>query len=442
MEITTAEQVLALAPDEASAKAARGLLGPGKWPTLGQAPGVLWGECQGSGSKPYQVQVDTSGPAFRCTCPSRKFPCKHGLALMLQWVQRREGFAPTLPPAWVSDWLEGRKARAEKQEQKRNEAETAPKAVNEQAANRRAEQRWEQVTAGAADLQLWLCDRIHHGLAELTNGTDHPWRALAGRMVDAKAPGLAARVRQLESLVGVGQDWPQRLLAAMGRLQLLLSALEHLDDLAPPEQADVRAALGLAPDKEEVAAEGERVTDLWRVLGLGLSENDRLWERRAWLLGLGTGRRALLLDYAYGSRNFSPPLLAGGVLPATLAFYPGNFPLRALILEGEPQATTPPPWPPMELARELDWQADALAANPWQTLLPLILEPAALAGSEAGWWAVTPKHQFPLVLDSQPAWLWLAISGGQRGRLFGEWDGERLQPLGFWSDEAVWRAGP
>jgi uncharacterized Zn finger protein len=27
------------------------------------------------------VSVDLSGPAFRCTCPSRKFPCKHGLAL-------------------------------------------------------------------------------------------------------------------------------------------------------------------------------------------------------------------------------------------------------------------------------------------------------------------------------------------------------------------------
>ena len=69
--------------DTASAKAAKGLVVPAKWPTLGASEAALWGECQGSGSKPYQVQIDPSEPAFRCTCPSRKFPCKHGLALML-----------------------------------------------------------------------------------------------------------------------------------------------------------------------------------------------------------------------------------------------------------------------------------------------------------------------------------------------------------------------
>ena len=77
------DEILQLAPDTASAKAAKGLVVPAKWPNLGATEAVLWGECQGSGSKPYQVQIDQSEPAFRCTCPSRKFPCKHGLALML-----------------------------------------------------------------------------------------------------------------------------------------------------------------------------------------------------------------------------------------------------------------------------------------------------------------------------------------------------------------------
>lgn len=58
--LTTA-QVLMLSPDEASSKAAKGLLSPAKWPTLGATDDAVWGECQGSGSKPYQTQVDVSG---------------------------------------------------------------------------------------------------------------------------------------------------------------------------------------------------------------------------------------------------------------------------------------------------------------------------------------------------------------------------------------------
>ena len=76
----SAESVLALAPDAASAKAANGLTKPGQWPLLGANAAALWGKCQGSST--YQTQVDLAGPSFRCSCPSRQFPCKHGLALL------------------------------------------------------------------------------------------------------------------------------------------------------------------------------------------------------------------------------------------------------------------------------------------------------------------------------------------------------------------------
>lgn len=39
------EAVLALASDDASAKAAKGLVAPAKWPTLGCADEAVWGEC-------------------------------------------------------------------------------------------------------------------------------------------------------------------------------------------------------------------------------------------------------------------------------------------------------------------------------------------------------------------------------------------------------------
>ena len=73
----------AIAPDQSALKAAAGLLKPAKWDARGRAGELIWGECQGSGANPYRVCADTgSDPGSKCTCPSRKFPCKRALALM------------------------------------------------------------------------------------------------------------------------------------------------------------------------------------------------------------------------------------------------------------------------------------------------------------------------------------------------------------------------
>src|SRR5262245_38024511 len=104
----TAEQILALAPDASSAKAGQSLASPGHWLTLGHDPRCAWGECRGSGQKPYQTQIDLGEPAFRCSCPSRKFPCKHGLGLFLLLERQPAAFSQAEPPAWVQQWLESR----------------------------------------------------------------------------------------------------------------------------------------------------------------------------------------------------------------------------------------------------------------------------------------------------------------------------------------------
>jgi len=64
---------------------------------------VIWGECQGSGAKPYQVQIALAEPAFKCSCPSRKFPCKHGLGLLLIYATSPISVIASERPAWVSE---------------------------------------------------------------------------------------------------------------------------------------------------------------------------------------------------------------------------------------------------------------------------------------------------------------------------------------------------
>ena len=53
----TAAQVNSLAPDAASQKAGAKLGVPGPWSGTGylDSERLLWGDCKGSGSKPYQV---------------------------------------------------------------------------------------------------------------------------------------------------------------------------------------------------------------------------------------------------------------------------------------------------------------------------------------------------------------------------------------------------
>jgi uncharacterized Zn finger protein len=110
----TATQVTAMAPDSSSASAGKKLGDPKHWKNLGINEQVLWGECQGSAL--YQVRVALSTLTIRCSCPSRKQPCKHGLGLLLLAVNHPEILSNTEPPEWVSDWLAKQAATAKRKE--------------------------------------------------------------------------------------------------------------------------------------------------------------------------------------------------------------------------------------------------------------------------------------------------------------------------------------
>ena len=106
------ERVLALAPDVPSQRTAQSLASGRAWPVTGAAAGAdaVWGECRGSASAPYRAVVDLSGPAYRCSCPSRKFPCKHVLALLLLWSEGSVPDDAAGPPDWAGSWLIARAA--------------------------------------------------------------------------------------------------------------------------------------------------------------------------------------------------------------------------------------------------------------------------------------------------------------------------------------------
>ncbi|WP_344981801.1 SWIM zinc finger family protein [Streptosporangium fragile] len=435
------DQVLALAPDASSQKAAQGVSSPGKWSGTGVTDDALWGECKGSGSKPYRACVDLSEPAYRCTCPSRKFPCKHALGLLLLWSA---GGVPDAgePADWVGEWLDGRRDRAAKAVDRAAEAgqARAAKAESGPADGRRAAQREQRVTAGLADLERWLGDQIRQGIAG--SRRHDQWDELAKRLIDAQAPGVAGTVSRLGTVLD-GDDWPARLLGEYALLHLLCVAHRTLPERVAGAGAEAGGApagllerardrIGFPVTKEEVLA-GETVRDRWDVLGRRDETHDRLIARRVWLRGRASGRAALVLSFAPTGQALDASLVTGTTVDAELAFYPGSAPLRAVVAARHEAVPAGPP-PGTAVDRALDEVAAALAGDPWLDSWPVVLEGVTPAGDGMRILA-GPSGGLPLHPSAGTPWRLIATSGGRPLTVAAEWTPRGLRPLTTWDEE-------
>lgn len=442
----TQEQVLALAPDSGSAKAGQGLASARKWSSLGISESAAWGLCQGSGKDPYQAQVDLSEPAFRCSCPSRKFPCKHGLGLLLLLAAQPAAFPQGDPPDWVTAWLQTRTQRAEQKAQKVEAKARGEVSVADEAAQaKRVAERERKVAAGLQELELWLEDLVRRGLAEAQTQPTSYWEGIASRMVDAQAPGLARSLRDLAGIPATGEGWPERLLERLSRLHLLIQGYRRLETLAPDTQVDLRTRIGWPMKEEEVLQEGQPVRDRWLVLGQRTEQEDRLRMQRTWLWGEASQRTAMILQFAHGATPFDAGLAPGSVVPADLVFYPGAFPLRALVKErlGNAEPLSGMPGEETLLGATERW-SQALSRDPWMEQFPLALRSMILVrrngGANTDWLLRDAEGTLlPLNPHWEAGWQLLSLSGGHPVALFGEWDGDSLRPLSTWAEGRLFR---
>lgn len=432
----TSDQVLALAPDPASAKAGRDLATPRKWVTLGANDSAVWGECQGSGAKPYQTQIDLSEPAFKCSCPSRKFPCKHGLGLFLILASQPAELQTNQPPAWVSEWLASRAARAEKKTAKAEGAES--KAPDPEAQAKRAAAREEKVRNGLEEVGLWLRDLVRRGLATAQSQPNSFWETPASRLVDAQATGVARMVQNLAGIPPSGEGWPGRMLSALGRIHLLIQGFERLDGLPPETQADIRTAIGWAQKQEEVLAlPGE--TDRWLVLGQRVEDEDRLRVQRTWLWGINQARPALILNFSAMGQPLDVSYVPGSVFEAELVYYPSAAPLRALLKKRESARGVSGELPGHSgIAAANQAHAEAVSSNPWLERLPLPLLNIVPINQD-GHWALRDRdgHTLPLHPRFSEPWALRSVSGGGPIWISGEWDGQYFLPLSLWQGRFV-----
>jgi hypothetical protein len=431
----SADQVLALAPDTSSATAGRKLAAPGPWTSTGtsESPAALWGLCAGSGKTPYKTVIDLAAPAYQCSCPSRKFPCKHALGLLLLWssghvpaTETVEGFAQT--------WLSAREARAAKASEPR-----AATASDPAAAARRAQQRAGRVTDGVEELERWLLDQVRTGLAGADRAGYGHVDAVAARLVDAQAPTLASAVRGLAGVAASGEGWPARLLDELALLHLLAVAHRGIDALPDELAATVRTRVGY-PTKVEDVLGREPLRDRWDVLALHDQADGRLRVRRAHLRGAETGRSLVQVSFGAGGQPLDASLVPGTCIDADVHVYPGS-PTRGVVgtrhatsgaLDGAPGTT---------VTQAVAERARVLALDPWTTEVPVLLDAVtpvrADGGSPAGWALVDAAGDALPLQPSSGIWTLLACSGGAPVRVVGELTSAGVLACGVLGDEGL-----
>lgn len=438
------QEIESLAPDASSVSSGRGLSKPSSWLETGEEDGYLWGLCKGSGSRPYQVRVDASQPeiGFKCSCPSRKIPCKHVLGLLFLRAANGGPLGGECPD-WAKEWREKRRQR-----QAGGTAKTAGTAdgggkKSGQKGGRKSASFAERVeahlplmTEGMDVLYGRMIDAVRHGV-------EPAWlQDLSRRLVDTQLSGPALVLEKMEKYYGERRDEASlaRLTVLMGRLLLLVEAFRGRDSLSEAERHDLFLALGVTLDKEQVLAGGARRGGIWQVLGVALEDFGRIRERRVWL-GNADGETALIQEYVPRNKGVSGVFAEGSLFAGELAFYPGTVRQRALPTENfapAPEAETPPL---PETALAVRRTRDMVNANPWLWRWPLSFSGVRVRcdGEGAARIVTADGRVMPVVVScaGPDAWAMHALSLTGPVNCFGEWNGSAFVPLRVWREGAL-----
>lgn len=202
----TEQSVAEMAPNDAALVAGRGLVKKGALHKLAKNDDatLVFGLCKGSGKQPYEVSMDlaTGGdrPTLRCSCPSRQFPCKHQIGLMLTFVASGAKLPVQAPPA---DLLEKRAKNVERAEKKAAApAEAAPRKVDKAAAEKKTREQSEALDT----LETFMVDLVGAGLGGLTPKSIKAIDTQAKRMADADMKKAAGTLQRLSALVSTDGD--------------------------------------------------------------------------------------------------------------------------------------------------------------------------------------------------------------------------------------------
>ncbi len=273
MQQITEQQILALAPNAAAAANGRKISDKGGFVRLECSADdtYYWGECTGSGKSNYITSIDFIDPAaplIRCSCPSRQFPCKHGLALMYE-IMKQKPFAPCEIPEDILKKREKKQSREEKKAQPPEEG--TPKAepkINKSARTKKLKKQLE----GLDLLQKLVQDLLKAGLGTMGSVTLSTYRQLAKQLGDYYLPGpqrlLNKLIMEMAAFQNDGQD---------DHYEAAVKCLEDLHALEKKSRQYLSAKLESGAVEQDDNVLYEELGGVWKLAELeqlGLYKNE------------------------------------------------------------------------------------------------------------------------------------------------------------------------
>lgn len=320
MSKLTRDQAESFAPDSGTLSRGRKIAKPSAYKNIGADDRAIWGTALGSSD--YLSLVDLSGPAFRCSCPVKKLPCKHIMGLMLLIADDPSVVTSEQRPEPLSEWLSKRDSAAKAKQSRASGEVKDPEAQAKRAAKREA-----NVDQGVNELRFFLEDILAVGLAESGKRTHDVWDNMRRRLIDAQAGGLANRIEKLRQEVAQGADTTEQALAEIAQLNLLCAAWQNRQSLTDAEQAHLRQLIGWPRSQQP---QPDACLD-WVVLSNERRLEEGLHSQRVWLLDPAQQRFACLLHFASVAAGASLPggYRPGRRLSGQLRFDSAWSPLRA-----------------------------------------------------------------------------------------------------------------
>jgi len=216
------------APNADAAKNGRGLVLKKKFIKLNISPdkSIIFGECQGSGKTPYGCSCDfirPGAPTYRCSCPSRQFPCKHAIGLMYAYVQNEKAFNIADVPEDLQNKREKIVARAEKKKQ----PESVPKQVNKAALAKKIKVQLEGIDL----LEQLTIELARLGIGNMNAKLASTIESRAKQLGDAYLPGAQNALHAYTSLFSDDSGKFNDKISASVREAIYTDALEQLSRL-------------------------------------------------------------------------------------------------------------------------------------------------------------------------------------------------------------------
>jgi hypothetical protein len=322
MTTISKELVESFAPDSGTLSRGRSIARPGKYRKIGVSERAIWGVALGSSE--YETCVDLQGPAFRCSCPVKKQPCKHVMGMLLLVAADPSVVVESHMPPDLLEWLQKRDAAIEK---KKTAPSTTSTVKDVRAQEQRAEKRAANVDQGISELHRFLEDILNIGLAESSKRTDDVWQQVRRRLIDAQAAGLAEWLEQLRQGIGSGDDWVRKSCYRIVQLHLLTAAFSGRQQLPETWQEDIKRRIGWYRARHTYV---RSVKGRWLILGVRRQTTSEYERQLVWMFYPPAGEFACLQHSVSVNSEVRLPggFVSGRVAEGTLHYLSDGYSLR------------------------------------------------------------------------------------------------------------------